>query len=95
MPYKHLDLEKPHLEIQVQEDTNAFVLKLKSDVFTPFVELDFADADVIFSDNYFFLTGEEYEVKMQKSEIRKGFFADAEDVQSRLKVRTLADTYER
>ena len=95
LPYKHLDLEKPHLEIQVQEDTNAFVLKLKSDVFTPFVELDFADADVIFSDNYFFLTGEEYEVKMQKSEIRKGFFADAEDVQSRLKVRTLADTYER
>ena len=59
------------------------------------LELDFADADVIFSDNYFFLTGEEYEVKMQKSEIRKGFFADAEDVQSRLKVRTLADTYER
>ena len=77
----------------MKENTDAFILKLKSDVFAPFVELDFADADVVFDDNYFFLTGEEYEVKIEKSEIYKGTFADAQDVKNRLQVRTLADTY--
>ena len=52
-----------------------------------------ADADVIFSDNYFHLTGEPREVEVKKADIYRGSFADAEDLKKRLQVRSLRDTY--
>lgn len=93
LPYKHLNLKKPSISVKAEETEDAFVLRLTSKVFAPFVELDFDDADVIFSDNFFHLTGETYEVKILKKDIRKGQFADADDVKKRLRIRSLADTY--
>ena len=89
MPYKYLDLKKPEIEVQVQEKEDAYILQVTSDVFAPFVELDFEDADVIFSDNYFHLTGEMREVVLRKKDVRNGNFTDAMELQERLRVRSL------
>lgn len=93
LPYKYLSLKKPLIQMKVEECEEEYILQIQSDVFTPFAELDFEDADVIFSDNYFHLTGELYEVRMKKRDIRNGSFCDASDAQDRLRVRSLIDTY--
>ncbi|MGN0405803.1 MAG: glycoside hydrolase family 2 protein, partial [Bariatricus sp.] len=89
LPYKYLDLKKPEIEVQVQEKEDAYILQVTSDVFAPFVELDFEDADVIFSDNYFHLTGEMREVVLRKKDIRNGNFKDSMELKERLRVRSL------
>ena len=94
LPYKYLALRKPSIAVSVEETEDAFVIRLKSPVFAPFVELDFADADVIFSDNYFYLTGDSCEIQVKKSDIQNGSFADAKDLEKRLHIRSIADTYE-
>ena len=93
LPYKHVSLKKAVITSEVTETEDAFVIRLNSDVFAPFVELDFEDADVIFSDNFFHLTGDSHEVTMLKKDIWKGQFTDAQDVKKRLRIRSLADTY--
>lgn len=93
LPYKHLSLKKPSISVETEEAEDSFVLRLTSDVFAPFVELDFDDVDVIFSDNFFHLTGKTYEVKILKKDICKGQLANADDVKNRLRIRSLADTY--
>ena len=57
------------------------------------MELDFEDADVIFSDNYFHLTGEPREVEVKKADILRGSFENAENLKKRLRIRSLRDTY--
>lgn len=89
LPYKYLDLKKPEIEVQVQEKEDAYILQVTSDVFAPFVELEFEDADAIFSDNYFHLTGEMREVVLRKKDVRNGNFTDAMELQERLRVRSL------
>ncbi|MGN0295509.1 MAG: glycosyl hydrolase 2 galactose-binding domain-containing protein, partial [Lachnospiraceae bacterium] len=93
LPYKYLSLKQPDVQAAVTETEDSFVIQLESDVFTPFVELDFADADVIFSDNYFHLTGEPREVEVKKADIYRGSFADAKDLRKQLQIRSLRDTY--
>lgn len=49
------------------------------------MELDFNDADVIFSDNYFTITASEPRVIiLKKDDIYKGEFKDADDLNKRL-----------
>ena len=71
-----------------------FEITIKSDVFTPFIELDFEDADVIFSDNFFTISNENpVRVMLEKKDIRNGSFKDAADVKERLVLTTVADTF--
>lgn len=93
LPYKYLSLKRADIETEVTETEEAYIIQLKCDVFAPFVELDFQDADVIFSDNYFCLTGDMYEVQIKKSDIMSGVFESADDLKKRLMVRSLRDTY--
>ena len=93
LPYKYLALKQPLVQTDVTETEDTFVIRLKSDVFSPFVELDFEDADVIFSDNYFHLTGEPREVEVKKADILRGSFENAENLKKRLRIRSLRDTY--
>lgn len=92
-PYKYLELPQPSYELQTKEETDGYEISVKADCFAPFVELDFADADGIFSDNYFHLTGKEIRITLKKGDIRNGSFSGAEDVRKRLKVRSLRDSY--
>ena len=94
VPYKYIELEKPQFRVSVSEEEDCFTLTITSDVFAPFVELDFDDADVIFSDNFFVISNEKpVEITLKKEDIRNGCFADAEDVRKRLRLTTVADTY--
>ena len=63
-------------------------------MYAPFVDLDFADADVIFSDNCINLTsGDARTIRVEKQDILNGAFADAADMQARLMIHSLYDTY--
>lgn len=94
VPYKYLALAKPHIGITVTEEAECYRIQLASDTYTPFLELDFADADVIFSDNYLMLTAETpEEVILKKEDITRGNFTDAADLKERLMLQSVADTY--
>ena len=56
VPYKYLNLKNPVISTEAEETNDAFILHISSDCFAPFVALDFDDADVIFSDNFFHLS---------------------------------------
>lgn len=94
VPYKYLDLNETIVETAVAEEEEAYRITLKANTFTPFLEMDFADADAVFSDNYIMLTGEEpTEIILKKSKIFSGSFKDASDVKKRLILQSVRDTY--
>jgi len=94
MPYKHLELPKPHFTTKVSESEDCFEITVRSDVFAPFVEMDFADADVIFSDNFFTISNEKpVGIRLDKTDILRGNFADAADLEARLVLMTVVDTF--
>ena len=94
VPYKHMELTKPHFATAVKEMGDCFEITVQSDVFAPFVEMDFADADVIFSDNFFTVTSEKpVTVRLEKCDILRGSFADAADLNARLVLVSVAGTY--
>lgn len=97
LPYKYMRLPESAVKAEVTEraDGTAYEIALTADAFTPFVTLDFDDADVIFSDNCIGITASEPRViTLDKKDILRGGFRDAEDVQARLKMMSLRDTYE-
>ena len=94
VPYKYLDLSVPHIKTEVTQTEETFEITLISNTFAPFVELDFEDADVLFSDNYFsLLPGKKQTVTVRKDEIKRGSFADSQDLKNRLLLCSLAETY--
>lgn len=94
IPYKHLDLPGVRLTTDVVESENGYEIAVCSDGFAPFVELDFADADVIFSDNFFTVSNEKpVVVRLDKKDILRGSFAGADDLKTRLVLTTVVDTY--
>ncbi len=97
LPYKHMRLPKADVRAAVAEtaDGRAYEISLTADAFAPYVTLDFDDADVIFSDNCISVTDSAPRViLLEKKDIIRGSFADAEDVQRRLRMTSLRDTYE-
>ena len=94
-----MDLPKCSVEytvcaVQQQSGSTGYCIELVSNVYAAFVELDFDDADVIFSDNYFNITDKESKyVYFYQEDILNGEFQNAEDVKQRLRVRTLWDSY--
>jgi len=94
VPYKYLNLEQAKLNVEVEEAEDFYEIKISSDVFAPFVELDFKEADAIFSDNYFSITNENpVTIKVQKSDIQRDSLKSKADIQKKLQIRTLRDTY--
>jgi beta-mannosidase len=92
--FKHLSLEKSDISVKVTEDQQEYVLEITSKRLVCFVELDFEDADAIFSDNYFNLTSEKPKiVRLRKSDIQGSLFKSTGDLEQRLRVRSLRDTY--
>ena len=94
VPYKYLKLKKPQVKATVTEEKDEYRIHLCADTFVPFLELDFADADAVFGDNYLMLTEKkETVVTLKKEDITQGSFADAEDLKKRLVCRSVTDTY--
>lgn len=94
LPYKHTRLPKPHFAVSVSELDDCFAIILQCDAFAPFVELDFADADVIFSDNYVTISNEKpVTIRLDKRDMIRGEIQNAQDLQGRLTLTTVADTF--
>ncbi|MDK2965043.1 MAG: beta-mannosidase [Lacrimispora sp.] len=95
LPYKYMELKRDKVKAEVTEEEDEFILNISSSCFTPFVELDFDHADVIFEDNYFHLTDRQpLTVRLKKSDIYKGRFENALNLKDELRVCTLAESWE-
>ena len=96
VPYKYLNLKNPVISTEAKETNDAFILHISSDCFAPFVALDFDDADVIFSDNFFHLTDKTVQdIIVKKEDILQGHFENAEDFSKRLQILSLGTSYAR
>lgn len=96
VPYKYLNLKNPIISTEAKETNDAFILHISSDCFAPFVALDFDDADVIFSDNFFHLTDKTVQdIIVKKEDILQGHFENAEDFRKRLQILSLGTSYAR
>lgn len=96
VPYKYLNLKKPVISTEAEETNDAFILHISSDCFAPFVALDFDDADVIFSDNFFHLTDKTVQdIIVKKEDILQGHFENTEDFRKRLQILSLGTSYAR
>lgn len=94
VPYKYLNLKNPVISTEAKETNDAFILHISSDCFAPFVALDFDDADVIFSDNFFHLTDKTVQdIIVKKEDILQGHFENAEDFRKRLQILSLGTSY--
>lgn len=96
VPYKYLNLKNPVISTEAEETNDAFILHISSDCFAPFVALDFDDADVIFSDNFFHLTDKTVQdIIVKKEDILQGHFENAEDFRKRLQILSPGTSYAR
>ena len=96
VPYKYLNLKNPVISTEAEETNDAFILHISSDCFAPFVALNFDDADVIFSDNFFHLTDKTVQdIIVKKEDILQGHFENAEDFRKRLQILSLGTSYAR
>ena len=96
VPYKYLNLKNPVISTEAEETNDAFILHISSDCFAPFVALDFDDADVIFSDNFFHLTDKTVQdIIVKKEDILQGHFENTEDFRKRLQILSLGTSYAR
>ena len=96
VPYKYLNLKNPVISTEAEETNDAFILHISSDCFAPFVALDFDDADVILSDNFFHLTDKTVQdIIVKKEDILQGHFENAEDFRKRLQILSLGTSYAR
>ena len=94
VPYKHMELQKPQIKVDVKEQEDSYEITLTSDCFAAFVELDFEDADVIFSDNFLNISGEKAQiVTLCRDDILRGSFENAQDLRDRLIITCVNDTF--
>ena len=94
VPYKHVELPQSSIHAEVVGNANTYTIALQSNVYTPFVEVDFTDADVILSDNIINLTDDKpHVISFETKDVINGSFTDATDVKNRLRIRSLRDTY--
>jgi beta-mannosidase len=92
--FKHLALEQPAVTFTVTEEEERYLISLKAERLACFTELDFAESDAIFSDNFFNLSGKEQKViELRKADISGAKIMNARELADKLQVRTLYDTY--
>ncbi|OPJ63541.1 beta-mannosidase [Clostridium oryzae] len=90
---KHFDFAGTTYMVLVKDLGDKFEIKVKADIYAAFVELDFDNMDAIFSDNYFDITDAEGKtVYLMKNDLSDSS-VDAADIEKRIKVRSIADTF--
>ncbi len=80
---KHFQFNNPFIQTEIEELEDSFVIHVKTEAFTKYIELDL-DTDVVFSDNYFDLSkGKTKEITVEKSSLTK------QQLEEQLKVRSI------
>lgn len=93
VPYKHLSIKCPDIQISVSEVDECYKIELSSDVYTPFVWLDLKEQDVHFSDNCFNISGREpIIIEAGKTDMMTGMHIDIKSFKEQFFVRSLYDT---
>lgn len=94
VPYKHVELPQSSIHAEAAGSADTYTITLQSNVYAPFVEVDFMDADVILSDNIINLTDDKpHVISFETKDVINGSFTDATDIKNRLRIRSLRDTY--
>ncbi len=89
---KHFDLPRANMLVEGSEDATDFILTVRSDAFVYCAELDYPDADPVFSDNYFDITDPSgVTVRVEKTQL-PGY--TLQDAINRLTLRSVRDTYD-
>lgn len=87
---KHFEFEDPKLSVEVEETTDAFEIKVQSENFAKYIELDLASADCKFSDNYFDLSaGDIRRITVNKESL--SVTMDVEAFRQQFKIRSIFD----
>jgi beta-mannosidase len=93
--YKYLILNKPNYKIHMEEKEELFEIRINSDTFTLFTELDMKDYDGVFSDNYFPITDEKGKrITLSKCDIQSDVPLTLEILKQQLKIFSLGESYE-
>lgn len=96
LPYKYLRLPLPDFHVEVSRKEREYEIALAVDCFAAFVEISVCDADVIFSENYFHMTGKEKRIITLKQEDVRGRKIESEnDLRERLRFRSVADSFDK
>ncbi|RIW34255.1 glycoside hydrolase family 2 protein [Bacillus salacetis] len=91
---KHFAFINPEISVEVEETEEMFELTLKSQAFAKYVEMDLAEADCVFSENYFDLSaGTAKIVTVEKS--RMSSELDLTALKAQVKVRSIFDIGEK
>lgn len=89
---KHFNFVNPEIKTDISEESDKFIILVKSKAFARFVELDIKEADAVFSDNFFDLSaGCGRRIEIRKDRLSKNL--SLADLRSQLTVRSLIDTY--
>jgi beta-mannosidase len=76
VPPKYFSFKLPEYKMDVSDTGDNFTILLKADTFCHFVRLKIAGEDVIFSDNYFDVTGKDaVEILVPKDALKKTYTA--------------------
>jgi len=88
-PSKHLELEPPAIHVQLSEADGQWRVTLRAQKLARFVEVKLADADAVWSDNFFDLpAGREYVVTSPRQPGQT-----AEELRAELSVTSLWDSF--
>ena len=89
---KHFNFIDPKISTEIFEEKDQFVIKVKSQAFAKFVELNMKEADAVFSDNFFDLSaGMDKMITVQKNRLSEGISLEA--FKRQLTIRSIFDTY--
>lgn len=87
---KHFEFLNPEISWEVSENINYFIIKLRTNNFTKYIQLDLAKEDCIFDDNFFDMTGNEIKVvKAAKASLSREMAL--EEFKKQLKIKTIFD----
>lgn len=86
---KEFDFRQPQLQWEVRREGEGFALTFTSDVFTKGVFLECKEADVIFSDNWFDINGNEpVTVTVSAKEAKQAGISSEEELRGQLRIMT-------
>lgn len=94
VPYKHLNLKEANPRIRVEEEEDFYTIIVESDVFVPFITLDFINGDAIFEDNVLFASKKTpMKTRLWKNDFWGITINSLEELEQNLKLYFLQDTY--
>ena len=83
VPAKHFEWEKPEYSIKCSDCDSGVEITISANTFTKFIELDFDELDIIFSDNYFDITSTDSVKVLAKTAL------PAETIKEKLKIKSV------